>query len=196
MTTEAPAAATGNRAEGVGLRVPALDRVRGLAVLLMVFDHLLVVTAGPFIFRETITRAAMPLFFLLGGFLVRRLSWRLAGIGLLGLLAPLWAPAWIDRPNVLLWFALCAPVVLFLRRRGAGWLLAGAAVCLTFAANGYGVLPASYAPAGLLGLMLIGALAPLSWFAWGDRLPAWVGAVGRFPVSVYVGHLLLLGVLW
>jgi uncharacterized membrane protein len=170
-----------------------LDALRGLAVLLMVGDHL-AYFAGVTEYRQTLGRVAMPLFFLLAGHLARRMSWRYAWIGALGLALPLAAP-WIDSPNVLLYLALFCPLVVLLRRRRV-LLLAGAAYGLTLGANGYlEVLGTGYAPAGLIGLMCLGALADRADLERLRFAPAWLQLVGRYPLSLYVGHVLLLTVL-
>jgi hypothetical protein len=167
-----------------------LDALRGVAVLAMVVDHVARFADVPEL-RLTVGRVAMPLFFLLAGHLARRVSWRLLWIGLLGLLLPSVAP-WIDNPNVLLYLALFCPLIVLLRRRRV-LLLAGAAYGLTLGANGYLALVGSgYAPAGLLGLMCLGALASradLERLRWSPR---WLQLAGRYPLTLYVGHVLIL----
>jgi hypothetical protein len=165
----------------------------------MVADHLLVVTGhehSPL--RYSITRLSMPLFFVVSGHLFRRLRWRHAGIAGVGLALPLVVP-WVDNPNVLVtyvagavllsWFAQCP----FPRLgRVLPYLLVGLA--LTVHANRFpGVWSGSdsYEPLCLFALMALGRLLPLEALS-GLRLPAWLGWAGRWPLSVYVGHLLLL----
>lgn len=174
----------------------ALDRVRGLACLLMLADHAAAsagIGSGPL--RETVTRLAMPLFFLLAGHLARRPSWRHAELVAWGLVIPTVVP-WVDAPNVLLWLGVLLPVVAVARRHSNLHLLL--VVCLAALANpgslgGLGApMGTGYPPAALLALILLGALAPRSAFAWGRRLPVWVGVLGAVPLSFYVVHLVVL----
>lgn len=179
-------------------RDAGLDRLRGLAIVVMILDHLLIVTGhetSPL--RYTVTRAAMPLFFVLSGHLVRRVNERHLMVAALGVTLPLLVP-FIDRPNVLLWYAACCPAVLLARRAGPGALAVLVLVPLTLAANGYHLWTAtsSYDPVGLLGLMALGALLPRDAARFARRLPAWLGAAGRFPLTVYVMHLLILAAVW
>lgn len=174
-----------------GERVVAWDRWRGLAILLMLADHLTLILEGPGFIRMTLGRLAVPMFFLLAGYLASRPGPRHLGIGLLGLALPLLVP-WIDSPNVLVWWAL-GVCVLWLSRGAPHVRLAVLVIALTFGANGYVFLtPASYDPVNLLGLMVLGAILPASWYSAAGRLPSWVGVIGRHPVAWYVGHLLVL----
>lgn len=177
----------------VRVRSRALDAVRGLAIVLMICDHLLIWQSWGWPLRLTVTRASMPLFFVVSGHLVRRLTWRHAAILGIGLLLPFVVP-WIDAPNVLAWYVIGA-VVIVQTRRLAPWLLPVlVAVPLVQYANLLDVHPVGtgYMPSALVGLMAFGALLPRAWFSWGDRLPRALALAGRFPLSVYVGHLLAL----
>jgi surface polysaccharide O-acyltransferase-like enzyme len=173
------------------LRDTSLDRARGLAMLLMLVDHVLEVTRHGLSVRESVTRASMPLFFLIGGHLVRRLSWRLLLVAGWGVALPLFVP-WIDTPNVLVWYAIGAVILVAANGRRA--VLVGLPLlALTMFANGYGVETLNtYEPWALWALMCCGALLPRSAFAWARRLPAVVGRLGRYPLTFYVGHLLAL----
>lgn len=177
-----------------------LDRLRGLAALLMVVDHV-ALFAGLEPVRMTVGRLAMPLFFVLAGHLVARWSWRLLWVAWLGLVLPLFA-GWVDSPNVLLWYAMGAAALLVLRQVDASpwWLIV---VALALAANGFGSAGevdlfgrSSYDPWALFGLLAVGALLPRTAFAWCVRIPRWLAPVGRYPLTVYVGHVLLLTALW
>src|SRR4051794_34146876 len=84
-------------------RDAALDGVRGLAVALMVLDHVCAVTGSGHLLRYSVTRLSMPLFFVVSGHLVRRLSSRHLWVLLAGLMLPGAVP-WIDNPNVLVWY--------------------------------------------------------------------------------------------
>ncbi len=168
------------------LRSPGLDALRGLAVLAMLVDHLALLV-GADLARLTVGRLAMPLFFIVGGHLAGRLSPRLLLAAGLGLALPTVAP-WIDSPNVLLLYAAgavllalgCPPVLLV-------------AVALTGYANGWtAALHGAYEPAALLALMGVGQLLPRSAFAGADRLPSLLRVAGRYPLTIYAGHVLAL----
>lgn len=173
------------------VRSRGLDALRGLAVLTMVADHVaLFAQAEPV--RWTIGRVALPLFFLLAGHLARRLSWRLLVVLGAGLLLPVLAP-WVDSPNVLVWIVVGSLLLAGVRRFGLSpWLLL--VVSATLLANGQGFGGDGYAAPALMVMMAAGALIPRDGFAWASRLPAWLVPFGRFPLSVYVGHVLLLTV--
>lgn len=176
-------------------RLSGLDVFRGLAVLAMLVDHLVLVLQGPELFRLFPGRLAMPAFFLLAGHLVTRVSWRTAGVAFVGLLLP-YAVPWIDSPNVLVLWAAGALLIVVLREAGLPeWPLI--VVGLAMAANGYALTgPGAFEPTALIGLMALGAVLPSSAFTWAARLPEVLtrplAAVGRAPVRWYVGHLLAL----
>lgn len=168
-----------------------LDRLRGLAVVLMIGDHLAIIL-GLSLYRVTAGRLAMPLFFILAGHLAGRLGYRQVWAVVLGLVLPV-VSVLVDRPNVLVWWGLgCAGLWICDRLAVPAWSLAVAA--LTFAANGWAVTPGplSYDPVALIGLMALGKCASSSAFLLGARLPAVLGRIGRYPLSWYVGHLLVL----
>jgi uncharacterized membrane protein YcfT len=170
-------------------RSSALDRLRGLAIACMVVDHVALIFAGPQLLRETIGRLAVPLFFIVGGHLVRRLSWRHGWVLLVGLALPALIP-WVDAPNVLVHYAIGAALLVAMRAgRLSPWLLV--ALALTAMANE--TMPAGngYNPVALYALMAVGAVIGRHSFVFGERLPRFLGLVGRFPLSVYVGHLFL-----
>jgi hypothetical protein len=169
-----------------------LDRLRGLAILLMIGDHLARVWAFEG-YRLTLGRLAMPLFFVVAGHLAgSRLSVRHLYALCLGLALPLLVP-WVDSPNVLVWFSIGAVILYVFDQRGwPTWVLIFPA--LIFAANGwvFGLWPHSYEPFSLLALMAVGRGLGGEAFVAGRTLPAWVGALGRRPLTWYVGHLLAL----
>jgi hypothetical protein len=187
----------------VPARSSALDSVRGLAIVLMILDHLALYAYGmgwgnDFLdgFRLTITRFSMPLFFLVAGHLAwgKQLRLRHAGIAVIGILLPLYVTP-IDNPNVLFWWAvgcLCLAVT-----RWAGW---PAWVMVAFALTGYANHWTSeaggYEGMALFGLMALGALLPRDAFAFGSSMPPWVAGLGRRPLSIYVGHLVALHTLF
>lgn len=177
------------------VRLVGIDRLRGLAVLLMVIDHLLIVVGQESsIYRFTVTRLAMPLFFVVAGALVSRIDVpRLLLVATCGALLPILVP-WTEQPNVLVqyvmgvlllglcWFSRPAVVLVLV-------LLLGA-IANRYTANLHG-----YDWAALPALVLAGWLAgretvdrigrPLSFLFEG---------LGRYPLSIYFGHLLLLRV--
>jgi hypothetical protein len=188
MVTETLSAAS----RPVRVRLPGLDRVRGLAVALMAADHLLYVTHGPAELRHTVTRVAMPLFALVAGYLVRRLSLRWLWVFTVGAALPVAVP-WIDNPNILCELAAGAVVCVAARRWRYGPLLAFGVLAwaLTIAANGYAVPVGSYQLTAVVGLMLLGQHSGDLLAGIGGRwLPGWLAGLGRYPLTVYVGHLL------
>lgn len=193
-------------------RSQGIDAARGIAMLLMILDHALVVAGqadSPL--RYTLTRAALPLFMVIAGAMIgSRLRWRrLLRVAIAGLAVPLFVP-WIDRPNILVLYVAGAVLVWGARRFGdrfggavfgpkAGlwWLLIG---LLTLLANGWGGQGSGYPWTVVAGLMAVGAWIGRQWLAVAlVRLErAWLRPVawlGRFPVAVYVGHLAVLQVL-
>lgn len=169
-------------------RVGTLDRVRGLAVVLMVLDHTLVaagVGSGPG--RLTITRAALPLFLLTAGSLsVGRPSVRRAGqIGAAAVAATaLGLVVGIGQPDIL-WLILGALALMPV----GPWLAAGAAIQATTWPMGW----SGYEPGVVLVLVVLGqhyGARPLDQL--GRRLPEYLEAVGRRPLAWYLGHLAVL----
>lgn len=177
-------------------RFAAIDRLRGLAILLMIGDHVSIFTGLEW-YRDTAGRVAMPLFFVLSGYLVTRFTIRHALVGLSGFVLAAAVP-WVDSPNVLVWY--CAGAALL----ACSWVrqplvLAGVAVFgLMLAANGYAELYLTgYNPFALLGIMAVGALLrtlPDGRTLWSParRLPAFLGLLGRYPLSWYLGHVVFL----
>lgn len=177
-------------------RSVALDVFRGLAILAMIVDHVMVVAGGPILFRIMPGRLAMPMFFLLAGHLARSPRWRHAGIAGIGIALPFAVP-WIDAPNVLVLWALGVVVLWACRRYGFPvWLLP--VIGLAFSANSWSfAAPGAYEPVALLGLMAIGSAVPYHAFVrFGrgvrGRARKACALLGRHPVSIYVGHLLVL----
>jgi len=191
-------------------RSAALDKLRGLAIVLMMLDHLLVQIDPQSLIRTTITRACVPLFFVIAGHLLRPgIKWqRLILILIIGAALPHYAP-WVDSPNVLVWYATLTPIVAWGNRAVlAGTILAA----LTLYANGYGQVEGSYAPMALAAFMAAGRLAPRESLervgSWGQRpcrcldticaVPrerTWargIAAIGQYPLSIYVGHILVI----
>lgn len=172
-------------------RIAGLDRARGLAIVLMVADHCCVFIPGGFGYRITLGRLAMPIFFVLAGYLARRITSRHLYVVCIGAALPLAVP-WIDNPNVLVWWALGCVLLYAMRCWGLSpWLLIIA--CAGYAANGWPTtFGDTYSPLGLFALLAVGQLLPATAWRWTDRLPRWLALPGRHPIALYVGHLLVL----
>lgn len=174
-----------------------VDRVRGFAIACMVVDHL-ALFVGFDLLRLTVGRLALPLFFVVAGWGLSSLRRRHLDLFLVGLALPLVVP-WIDAPNVLVWFVVCAVVLEGARRVGLP-LEVVCLVCLGLLANGWGLaLGTGYPAVALLALMALGRLcrvvdADELLFRLGAFLPRAFEWVGSRPASVYVGHLLVLEV--
>lgn len=181
------------------VRVVGLDRLRGLAVLLMVADHLWAVSGSQsalvVVGRLTVTRAALPLFAVaaaagLAGGLGRRSLWRpggyvAAGVALGVLVTPaLGLPRW----DVLAVFG--AVLMIYRAAPEAAWPLVGLVGLVQAVTWPVGD---GYQPGLLAGLVAVGLLAAGPAVRFGELLPGrWLGVVGRHAAPVYVGHLLLL----
>jgi hypothetical protein len=184
MSTLTPAPARAGQ-----LRDVALDRIRGLAVALMLVDHVALLL-GVLPLRLTVGRLAMPLFFLVAGHLAHRLSARHVNVVAAGVALTFLAP-WAGEPSILLWIVLGCALIVAARFSGFPLVLL-IVVPLTLAANRWQLGAVGYDPAALVALMVVGATLPRTAFAWGSRLPAVLGAVGRRPLTWYVGHVAVL----
>jgi hypothetical protein len=180
--------------EGVG-RLELLDKLRGLAIVLMVVDHVAVQTGSPWFVRTLVTRPALPLFLLVAGMLwrpgLRRRHLQLAAAA--GSATVLGAQLGMVAPDVLVVIGIgLAAMPLAVR-----WPV----VTLALAAIQPTTWPLwqGYEPGTVLVLLYLGhALAtrtPLE-LRWADRLPWWTAVVGRFPLTVYVGHLAVLALMF
>lgn len=171
------------------MRLDGLDRLRGLAIACMVADHL-ALFAGVDVVRLTIGRVAVPVFFVVSGALVRRLTRRHLLVLAAGLLLPLAAP-WVDSPNVLALNVAGAALLVLARSRPWGPALL-AAVALTFEANGWHN-PTGYPFGVLVALMCLGQwVGPPALGRLGGCLPAFLASPGRRPLTWYLGHVLAL----
>lgn len=173
-------------------RLAGIDRLRGLAVLLMVLDHALVQIDHDSPLRYTITRLSLPLFVGCAAAVFRgQLGRQRMGVLALGIIAEttLNGPLSLGGPG---------PVTLItcgLLAFSLPWVRRNAHLVGTL-----GLLQALYQPVGWSGYQpgLILAYFALATLAVHDlepaarRLPAWVGTVGRQPMRWYIGHLIAL----
>lgn len=196
-------------------RIAALDGLRGVAIVLMLVDHVIVPiqathTAdwGQWFDLRLLTRPALPLFMLLSGSLfelrlrgrsgtprasmarlVGRQLWRVAPWVAGATLAAALIPG-MGLPEVLTTYMLGTLGLVVFR----GWEWVGAVLCLLYAL----AIPdwwSGYDPLEAAGWLLVGVLITRYAGDWWSRLPAlprWLAAVGRHPLGVYTGQLALI----
>lgn len=188
-----------------------LDRARGLAVVLMVVDHLAVFLVhewgnpAPYgglaqVLRLTVTRASLVLFMLVAGWLIEQHGARprrMAEICLAG--AAVTAFGWwldfpIGRPDVLLLIGVCLCFWRQIRRHPVAAIALGV-VQLT----AWPIPWSGYQPGAVLALLAAGIVWNCRAFAeggrlWTQRLPSWLGWPGRHALGLYVAHIAALGV--
>lgn len=185
-------------------RLVFLDRVRGLASLLMVLDHALVLslTLDPgdglrTDLRSTLTRLSMPLFMVVSGFLLsgssRRRVLEVAGTAVV--LAPMLYVSWAEfaQPEILALWLLLVPLRSLLERYPLELLFAGVLQILHLPVGWPG-----FEPGLILVFLALGVLArdrPRSLEMLGRALPGWFALVGRYPLTVYAGHLALFAII-
>lgn len=199
-------------ARAVG-RVHAIDAARGLAIVLMLVDHLLALAVeywlhgaaetAAMVARVTVTRAAMPLFMVLSGLLLglsgRKVSRRrlieAATVGLLVSSLMGHVEMNIGPPDILIsWTA-----IMLLGNTLMQYPLTFAAVCAV-QASVFNFQWDSYQP-GIIGLLVVtgylaanrnaaGAVTKLRSFG---RAPVWLASIGRRPLIWYGGHMAVLG---
>ena len=172
----------------VGGRCLEIDRLRGLAIVLMILDHTLVlVDPGSFI-RFSLTRLALPLFALIAGHLSAGplAPVRFLQLGAAAVLATVLGFGWIGQPDILTLFLFCYAVRPF-------WslpLLVAAVLQPSVLAFDW----TGYSPGLVLALMIIGreVVFRSQLVRWGSGLPAFLGFLGKWPLSWYCGHLAFL----
>jgi uncharacterized membrane protein len=169
-----------------------LDQLRGLAVVCMVVDHVCLYAGGPAELRWTVGRVAAPVFFVLAGHLATRVTARHFWLFPLALFV---VPEPVAYDGLLIAVCACSLLTVLARRTSVAGCLLGALV-LDVAVPGVASLNGTYLLPSTLVCFLVGALLErrhLERLAAG--LPPWLAQVGRYPLSLYVGHLLLLDAL-
>jgi len=173
------------------IRFDGVDRLRGLAVCLMVLDHCLIVAGldNHFI-RHTITRAALPLFCIVAGSLAARPSklGRLVDLVTVGLFS-FALNVGVGQPDITIIFALGFAFQRF-------WL---SPIFLTIAVLQPVTWPipwTGYQPGLVIALMSLGRglveIGQLNRF--GAGLPSFLRQFGRYPLTCYAGHLVILAI--
>lgn len=177
-------------------RVDWIDRIRGLALVLMLLDHLLVQVDPDSFLRFTLTRASLPLFMAASaavwrpGIRPKRLALITAVVVLELLVSPALGMA---MPGIMLVY-LVAIVPL------GNWYRASHHA---YAIGALGLVQALYLPVGWAGYepglvvlwWCLGRLGSYQLDRLGERLPPALAQVGRHPLGWYAGHLVALVVL-
>lgn len=171
-------------------RLVWIDQARGLAVLLMILDHVLAVAAPGHLLRFTVTRLSLPLFIACVVAVPHRtrsgLSLRLlCGMGLELVLNPI------------IGLAIPGPVFLLgmLGLAVGPWLASPIPAALGLIQALYLPLPdvwTGYQPGLVLVWAFIGLYAADELEQWAPRFPGWLATIGRRPLAWYTAHLVLL----
>lgn len=179
-------------------RSTALDRLRGLAITLMILDHVLVIFAPVSPVRTTVTRLAMPLFMVVSGLLMRlggqyrRLRY-LEAFAVVIVVTPLLGWLWpaFGVPEIVgVWLLVAITFRPVVQR----WPLTGAVVGYIW----YTYWPLAwhgYQPGVVLMFLCIGSLCVRDVGEigrLGGYLPSQLERLGRRPLLIYGGHLLVL----
>lgn len=194
--------ATGTK-QRAGGRLSWVDRLRGVAIVAMVADHvclalLVLGVPGPWqVVRLTAGRVAFPLFMLVSGWLAafrppsRERTRQVLLVGAACSFVPPLLGLPTGPPDIVLLIGLVLVVWPVLVRWPLLFLAAGAIQAFTWPVPWFG-----YQPGPVVALMLVGWLwaeagRPLvgSELGW---LPGWVEWCGRRPLALYVGHVFLL----
>lgn len=180
-------------------RLAGLDRLRGLGVVLMVVDHVLVVFGpswAPWV-RLTATRASLPLFCLVAGSFVagRAPRWeRLALASGAGMVASvIGAPIGIGQPDILLLLVPALVAAHYATRSDDSGVWLVVLVVAILQPVTWPIPWPGYQPGVVAALVLVGAMVSrcdLDVSGW--RLPAIFELAGRWPLALYVGHLAVL----
>jgi len=187
----------------VNRRLVTVDRARGLAILLMFLDHLLVliqfrsperldVVHG---LRMTVTRASLPLFCMCTGVLLHRRSvrstrrvWMVAAVAVPVNVALEVVPMGIRAPEILaVWSLVMLTCTWGIVAYPALSAILGVLQVVLWPYGWHG-----YEPGLLVAFIAIGHLASLPSLEWAQRLPSWMGALGSRPLTWYVSHLAVL----
>ncbi len=184
-------------------RIWQLDRIRGLAIVLMLLDHVLALnpSVGGMAVRLSLTRFAMPLFMMTAGYLIaskrsafsaRRLS-VIAAAGVVSCTC-CWSLS-LPTFDILVGFAFVVMVTGAVVRWPLLLVLVGfiqaAWLPLHFPAYELGAVVAWVS----IGALIVGSMHSGSFLAWADRVPRVLEPIGRYPLRWYVGHLVVLAVM-
>lgn len=168
-------------------RLPFLDLLRGLAIVLMALDHAVVVFGWPEELRH-LTRPALPAFMVVSGYLFTRVGPRYFDVVLAALVT--WPVVqylglvWI---HILLVYALVVPgLALPLGLRVVVGSL-GLLQAMTWPL-GWG----GYEPGYVFAFLVLGNLLAYTGIRWPEVRFRLLEVVGQWPLSVYVGHLVAL----
>lgn len=187
----------------IGVRQLAPDVLRGLAIALMVLDHV-VALYDPASLLRLPTRLAMPLFMVLAGFyLSPRFSARhvLVFVAAAVSVPPIWILSLSDVPILVVFCVVYLPVQLFRPFPCLGMALAACA-WLLIPSPWWGYHPAAVAFWLFLGLWVRSG-RPLLFGSRGETVQiarfnpvGLLAYAGRYPLSIYLIHLYILAGLW
>ena len=170
-------------------RVDTFDAVRALALILMAADHAVVVLDAGHYLRD-LTRVALPLFMVTAGFLARRpFTSRYFDVVLVAVctLPLVWYLSLAFFP-ILVVFVLVFPLVSVPAR-----FLPLVASLAILQGEAWPIAWGGYQPGYVLSFLILGRLLRDSGFSVPSiQWPQWLVLMGRYPLYVYSGHLILL----
>lgn len=191
-------------------RLHTLDALRGLAIAVMIVDHMCAFGLGVIrpdgvagdameVTRLTLTRISLPAFMLASGYLLatrlprarRRLEIALLGVVVSVALESVYIG--LGTPDILMVWSLCMAGAAVIQRWPELVIALGFVQCTAWPIGGdwYGYQPGMVA--GLLAVgVIVGREAHSVVLDQCDGLPRWVASVGRAPLRWYVGHLVVL----